>query len=205
MALSKGCTWYKKGQVIFHEGAYPSGIYVINNGKVKVFKLGLEGKEQIVRLADKGEILGYRSLIGGDKYAATAAVFEDSMVCFIGRETLFKLIETNPLLSMKIMELLAIDLKKAENRMTHLAQDTVRERLAQTLLLLKETFGLREDDFSLNVSLSREDLSNIVGTATETVIRLLSEFQKDKLIKLNRKHICILDSNGLLKVARVTD
>ena len=205
MSDSHGCHQYPKGQVLFFENANPNGIFVIYKGKVKVYKIGIDGKEQIVRLAGPGELLGYRSLISNENSKASAEALEETVACFVPRDTLFDFMRTNPQISLKMMELLAKDLRAAEERITHLAQDSVRERLAQTLLLLKENFGVREDKKTLNIILTREDLANIVGTATETVIRLLSDFKKDNLIDLFEKKIILLDERKLAKTANVFD
>jgi len=201
----KGCTYYKKGQIIFNIGAYPHGLYCVKEGKIKVFQIGDEGKEQIVRLVKEGDIMGYRSLLGGDKYSASAEVIEDARVCHIPKQTFFSLLKNNGNLSMEIMKLLSSDLGNAEHRMTKLAQKPVRERVAEALLYLKETYGYENDGTTIGVVLSREDIANIVGTATETVIRLLSEFKAEGMIGLNGKKIAILDQRQLVRMANVLD
>jgi CRP/FNR family transcriptional regulator len=202
---SKGGNLYRRGQNIFYEGTRPSGLYCINSGKVKIYKIDHTGKEQIVRLAKAGDILGYRSLIGGELYSSFAAPLEDSLICFIPKNVFFSLLHSNSNLSMKVMKLLSQDLKSAENRIANMAQKPVRERLAETLLVLKEFYGLEEDEATLGVALTREDLANVVGTATETVIRLLSEFKQDKIIDLKGRKIKILDPILLVKTANIYD
>lgn len=202
---SKSCGMYKKGSVVFNEGQNPYGLYCVNKGKVKVFQTGNEGKEQIVRLAKEGDILGYRALLSGDRYSCSAEVLEESSVCFIPKEIFFKLIDSDGPLSLEIMKLLSKDLRKAEHKITDLAQKPVRERMAEALLFLKETYGFEDDGFTLNVVLSREDLANIVGTATETAIRLLSEFKSDGMVSQNGKKIQINNLNRLVQVANIID
>ncbi len=201
----KGCTLYKKGQVVFNAGAYPHGLFCIKEGKIKIFRIGDEGKEQIVRLAKAGDILGYRALLSGDKYASSAEVIEDSKICFLPSSSFLKILEGNGILSMQIMKLLSHDLKNAEHKMIDLAQKPVRERVAEALLYLMQTYGLTKDGQTINVVLSREDIANIVGTATETAIRLLSELKNDQVIALNGKRISILDQQLLIKAANVYD
>lgn len=201
----KGCVFYKKGQIIFNAGQNPQGIYCVHEGKIKVYQVGDEGKEQIVRLAKGGDILGYRSLLGGGKYSSTAETLDDSKICFIPKKTFINLLESNGTLSMLLMKLLSIDLKVAEHRMTDLAQKPVRERVAEAILYLKQTYGLETDGETISIALSREDIANIVGTATETTIRLLAEFKQDGIIRLDGKKIAILKPVDLLKVANVTD
>lgn len=202
---AKACMTYKRGQTIFREGGFPHGLYCINSGKVKIYQLGDEGKEQIVRLAREGDVLGYRALLSVDRYNATAEPLEDTDVCFIPKEILFKLIETNSSFTLQVMKLLSNDLKNAEHKITQLAQKPVRERVAESLLFLKETYGLEADEQTINVTLSREELANIVGTATETAIRLLSEFKHDHIIELIGKKIRILDLHKLVQTANVFD
>jgi CRP/FNR family transcriptional regulator len=203
---TKKFNFYKKGQVIFYEGNIPSGLCCIHDGKVKLYKIGQEGKEQIIRLAKAGDILGYRALISGDEYIASASTLEDSRICFIPKSTIFKLFKKNVDFSLHLIRLLTHDLEMVENRMVNLAQKPVRERLAEALLILKETYGIeKENDSCINVSLSREDLANMVGTATETVIRLLADFKNEKLIATKGKKIEILNLNRLIKVCNISD
>lgn len=203
LSSSKGCNFYQKGQTIFQEGTRPMGLYCLNTGKAKVFKLGDEGKEQIVRLAKEGDVLGYRSLISGEVYSASAEALDETCICFIPREVFMKLIETNKEVSLNMMKLLSNDLREAEKKSTELAQKPVRDRLAEALLMLKDTYGFEEDEQTINIVLTREDLANIVGTATESVIRLLSEFKNDGLIALDNKKIKILDMDKLSNTANL--
>jgi CRP/FNR family transcriptional regulator len=201
----KGCSAYKKGQMIFNAGSYPHGLFCIREGKVKVFQVGDEGKEQIVRLAKAGDILGYRAILSGDKYSSSAASLDDAKICFIPKKSFLSRIESNGILSMQLMRLLSDDLKEAEHRITELAQKPVRERVAEALLYLHQTYGTEADGQTIDIAMSREDIANIVGTATETTIRLLSEFKQDEVIQLNGKKIAILNHRQLVKIANVND
>lgn len=201
----KSCNFYKKKQVIFYEGNRPMGLYCIYSGKIKIYKLGDAGREQIVRLATVGNIIGYRSLITGEPYTATAEALEDCMVCVIPASLVFESMEKNISLTNNMMSMLCNDLGQAENRMVNMTQKSVRERLAEVLFMLKESFGTEEDNATLNVILTREDIASIVGTATESIIRLLSEFNKEKLIELNKKKIKILNPQGLADISRLYD
>ncbi len=196
---------YKKGQNVFYEGTRPAGLYCLNSGKAKVYKLDAYGKEQIVRLAKAGDVLGYRSLISGELYASFAAALEDSLVCFIPKDVFFKLIQNNPEMSMKVIRLLSQELKVAETRLVDMAQKPVRERLAETLLILEEFYGLSDDGETLDIHLTREDIANIVGTATESVIRYLSEFKQEKIIEIRGRKIKITNNPALVKTANVYD
>ncbi len=200
----KGCNIYDKGQVIFHEGNRVNGIYCINKGKIKIFQLGSEGKEQIIRFAKEGDIIGYRALLSEEPLSASASALEDANVCFIPKHQVIKMIMDNPNFNFKMLKVLSHELGEAAKVITDLAQKPVRERLAETLLALKDTFDL-DDKKTIQVRLSREELANIVGTATESVIRLLSEFKKDKLIAIEGRNIMLLDVPALTRTANIFD
>lgn len=201
----KVCTPYKKGQIIFHEGSRPLGIYCVNRGKIKLVKLGEDGKEQILRLIKPGDLMGYRALLSGDRYSASAIVMEDSGICFIPKELFMGVLQKDGVLSMEIMKLLSDDLRKAETSITHLAQKPVRERLAEALLFIKETYGFEEDGKTIALKITREELANIVGTATETTIRLLSDLKNEGILQLEGKKIAIMNLAKLVKIANIDD
>lgn len=196
----KVCNFYKRGNVVYHEGSRTNGFYCINSGVLKIFKTGIDGREQIIAFAKKGDLIGFRSILSGELACSSAKVIEDSVLCFIPGETLISLVKTNGNFSLAMMQLTCKELGVANAYITDIAQKTVRERLAEVLLKLKETFDLDEEN-ALQVSLTREELSNIVGTATESVIRLLSEFKQDKLIDINGRKIKILDVKRLEKIS----
>jgi CRP-like cAMP-binding protein len=202
---NKSSAHYKKGQVIFMEGHPPHGLFCVNSGKIKVHQQGDVGKEHIIRLVGSGDILGYRALLSGGYYTCSATALEDADVCFVPREVFFSLISKDLKLSMAVMKLMANDLREAEHRMTNLAQKPVRERMAETLLFIKETYGYEPDGTTLNVNLSREEIAGMVGTATETAIRLLSEFKSDGIIETVGKRIVIKDHKALMRTANLRD
>jgi len=193
---------YKRGDILYQEGNRISGFFCINSGIIKVFKTGFDGKEQIIRFAKKGDIIAYRSVLSNELACTSAKVIEDCQVCFIPAEILTSFIKTNPLYALELLKLACHELGEANSFITDIAQKTVRERLAEVLLFLVNDFGLDNDNF-LNISLTREELANIIGTATESVIRLLSEFKSDKLVELNGRKIRILDTKGLEKISNV--
>jgi CRP-like cAMP-binding protein len=201
----KICNIYKKGQTLFNEGSYPFGVYCINDGKVKLSHLGDDGKEQIIRLLRGGDVLGYRALLSGERYSASAIALEDTQVCFIPKELFISVLKNDTGLAFEMMKLLSDELHKAEVKLTHLAQKPIRERLAETLLFIKETYGFEADGVTLSVRLSREEIANLVGTATESTIRLLSEFKKDGMVELDGKKIKILRQKELIKTANLQD
>lgn len=193
---------HKKGDILYHEGSRISGFYCINSGIIKVYKTGLDGKEQIIRFAKPGDIIAYRSVLSNEPACTTAKAIEESTVCFIHSELLVAFVKANPNFSLELMKLTCQELGEANSYITDIAQKTVRERLAEVLLKLVEDFGLDDQRF-LRISLTREELANIVGTATESVIRLLSEFKTDKIIELTGRKIKILKTRDLVKISNV--
>ena len=190
----------KKGEVIFEEGENVNGIYCIKDGVCKLTKLSANGKDHIVKLVTKGELLGQRSMISDEPVNLSAVALEDMQVCFIPKSEVMGYFDKNNQFSMNVMKSICGDLKEADDHMVNLAQKTVKERLAETLLYLHDTFG-KNDDNSLKVQLSRDDLASMIGTATESCIRLLSDFKKLGLIELTGKKIVLKDINALKKLA----
>ncbi|HLP72250.1 MAG TPA: Crp/Fnr family transcriptional regulator [Bacteroidales bacterium] len=193
---------YKRGEILYHEGSRISGFYCIGSGIIKVFKTGFDGKEQIIRFAKKGDFIAYRSVLSNELACTSAKVIDDCQVCFIPSEVLIHLAKENSEFSLELLKLACHELGEANSFITDIAQKTVRERLAEILILLVNEFGLDQNQF-LNISLTREELANIVGTATESVIRLLSEFKTDKMVELNGRKIKILNIKGLEKISNV--
>ncbi|SRR6056297_1620344 len=196
----KTCNTYKKGSEIYHEGSRTNGLYCINQGIVKIYKTGIDGREQIIYFAKRGDIIGYRSILSGDLACSSAKTIQESQLCFIPGDLLVSLIKQNGDFAMGVLQQSCKELGEANSFITDIAQKTVRERLAEVLIKLKINFGLNEED-ELQVSLTREELANIVGTATESVIRLLSEFKQDKLIDLKGRKIKLLDVKKLEKIS----
>jgi len=193
---------YKRGDVLYQEGNRISGFYCINTGIIKVYKTGFDGKEQIIRFARSGDIIAYRSVLSNEPACTSAKVIEDCQVCFIPSEILISLIKTNSDYALELLKLACHELGEANSFITDIAQKTVRERLAEVLLFLVNDFGVDDQQY-LQISLTREELANIVGTATESVIRLLSEFKSDKLVELNGRKIRIMNMKGLEKISNV--
>ena len=196
----KNCKTYKKGSEIYHEGSRTNGLYCINTGVVKIYKTGIDGREQIIYFAKPGHIIGYRSILSGDLACSSAKTIQESELCFIPGDLLINLIRTNGDFALDVLQQSCKELGEANSYITDIAQKTVRERLAEVLIKLKDNFDLDENN-ELQISLTREELANIVGTATESVIRLLSEFKQDKLIDLKGRKIRILDVKKLEKIS----
>lgn len=191
----KSCSYFKKNQPLFIEGSIPRGVFCLNSGKVKIFARGEEGKEQIIHLAKEGEIVGFRAMFSGEPYKVSATTLEECNICFISKSDFLDLVDTNATLRNGIMKELSTELADRATFITNMAQKSVRERLAFSLLLLNDIY---KDEM---INLSREDLANFVGTATETLIRLLKDFKEEELIQTHARKIEILDVQGLLKVS----
>ncbi len=193
---------HKRGSVLYHEGNRINGFYFISEGIIKVYKTGFDGKEQILRFAKSGDIIGFRSILSNEQACTTAEVIDEAVTSYIPGDILINLVKTNGNFSIELMQITCRELGQANAYITDIAQKTVRERLAEILVQLINDFGL-DDNKVLLISLTREELANIVGTATESVIRLLSEFKQDKLIELNGRKITVLNMPGLVKVGNV--
>lgn len=200
MAECKTSYTIKKGERIFEEGEVTNGIYCIKDGVCKMTKLSANGKDQIVKLAKPGELLGQRSMISEEPTNLSAVALEDMEVCFIPKKEVMSFFNENNQFSMNVMKTICGDLRDADDHMVSMAQKSVKERLAETLLHLEETFG-KNADGSLHIQLSREELAGMIGTATESCIRLLSEFNKSGYIDLTGKKITIVDRNKLKRLA----
>lgn len=200
MADCKTSYTIKKGDPIFEEGESVNGIFCVKDGVCKLSKLSANGKDQIVKLVKPGELLGQRSLISDEPANLTAVALEDMEVCFIPKAEIMGFFNQNNQFSMNVMKTICGDLKEADDHMVSMAQKSVKERLAETLLYLEDTFGKNEDG-TLHIQLSREELAGMIGTATESCIRLLSEMNKNGLIELIGKKIAVVDRNKLKRMA----
>ncbi len=197
---------FKKRQNIFTEGTFPSGIYFIKRGKVKKFKTLNGGKEQIIYLCNEGELLGYAALLSEEPYPDSATALTDASIGFMPKEKLNELLETHPALSKMLMKNLSHEFGVLVNFIAAFTQKSVRERVALTLLILHEKFkeNLSEND-EVEIELSREDCANIVGTAVETLVRLLHDFKDENLIITRGRKIIITNKTQLVEIAHVAD
>ncbi|AFL84615.1 cAMP-binding protein [Belliella baltica DSM 15883] len=193
---------HKKGQILYYEGTKPLGVFCISAGIVKVFKTASNGKEQIIRLAQKGDFLGYSSMLGEELYSNTATIVEDAKICFVPKETFLKVLQEDNNFHRRLTKALCNDIGMMEEKLTDATQKSIRERLAFTLLKLGDTYGIDGGEGEkIDIVLTREEIAGLVGTATETVIRLLSEFKKDELIEFDGKKIIILNKKGLARLS----
>jgi len=189
-------SFFKKNQSIFLEGSIPRGVFCLNKGKIKIYAVGEEGKEQIIHIAKEGEIVGFRAMFSGDPYRVSATTLEDCNICFISKSDFLEVVDTNSILRNGIMKELSTELAERATFITNMAQKSVRERLAFSLIFLDDIYKGEMINFS------REDLANFVGTATETLIRLLKDFKDDDLIKTHARRIEIIDREGILRLSK---
>ncbi len=197
------CQHYKKGDIIFREGDKPLGLQCLSDGKVKVFKEGVGGREQIVRMAKPVGFIGYRALFAEENHTATAVAIEDSLICNIGKEILYKLLKKNPDLSLSIIRAFATELGFSNNRTVTLTQKHIRGRLAESLIFLKNTYGFEEDGSTIKIYLSREDIANLSNMTTSNAIRTLSTFASEKVIAIDGRKIRILDLPRLERISEL--
>ncbi len=195
------CTSYRKNDIIYKEGDKPSGLICLSSGKVKIFKEGVGGREQIVRMAKPVGFIGYRALFAGENYLASAMAIEDSVICNIERDTLYDLIKSNSGLALRIITSLASELGFSNTRTVTLTQKHIRGRLAESLLFLKDTYGFEEDSSTIKVYLSREDIANLSNMTTSNAIRTLSSFASENVIALDGRKIKILDMRSLERIS----
>lgn len=188
---------YKKKKILFEEGTFPRGVFCLISGKVKIFRNGDEGKAQIIHFAKKGEIIGFRAVYSEEFYNVSAETLEDSEICYLTKNQFVSIVDSNPKFKNELIKEISKELTVRAEFITKMAQKTVKERLAYAIILLTEIYDKEP------INLSREDMANFVGTATETLIRLIKEFEHIDLIKLEARKISVLDIKKLQKLAGV--
>lgn len=193
---SKTVRVVKKGETIFEEGERLKGVFCVRNGVSKLSKLSANGKDQIVKLATKGEVLGQRAVIAEESSNLSAVAINNMEVCFIPKESIVNTLHKNPDFTFEVLRLMAHDLREADDVIVNMSQKAVKQRIAEAFLYLKNGYGEDNEGF-LMLTLSREDIAGVVGTATESAIRIISEFKKKGLIKTSGKRIGIADERSL--------
>lgn len=196
---SKTSKFIKKGEAIFKEGEKLNGVFCIREGVSKLSKLSDNGKDQILKIAAKGEIMGHRSIITEEKTNLSAVALNDMEVCFIPKQHLYDSLNSNISFTKAVLVQMAEDLKFADELVVNMAQKTVKQRIAETLRYLESNFGI-DDDGYLKLILTREDIANIVGTAKEACIRTLATFKKEGWIVTDGKRIKIEDEKALYRL-----
>ncbi len=198
---------FKKGQNLSVQGNPSYGLYCVNQGKIKIAKVSHNGKETIVGLASQGDALGELSVFTGQYYSATATVMEDTTACFLDKEYITRFTQKEPSVAMNLITRLCQDIRDAEKRMTSFHQKNVRERLAELILILKEKYGTQcpNGKIRLDIKLTREEMASLIGTATETLIRFITELKEEGLIEQKGKILYIADTEGLVDYAKSED
>ncbi|UNY99174.1 Crp/Fnr family transcriptional regulator [Zhouia spongiae] len=190
----------KKGEALFEEGDHINGVFCIKSGICKLTKLSPNGKNQIVKFIKRGDLLGQRSVISDEAVNLSAVAIDDMEVCFIPKEEVMRSFKENPKFTAEIIKDICHDLKLADDAIVEMAQKSVKQRLAGALLEFEDEFGVDADKF-LRVTLSREEIANVVGTATESLIRILSEFSKKGMLETHGKKIKIANRIELERMA----
>ena len=194
---------YKKNEVIYCEGETPGSLMCLLNGKVKIYKAGVGGRSQIIRVIKNKEYFAYRAYFAQENFVTAAAAFEPCTICHIPMEAIVKLIMENADLAMFFIKQLSIDLGISDERTVSLTQKHIRGRLAESLIFLKDTYGVEEDGFTLSIYLSREDLANLSNMTTSNAIRTLSNFASEKLIAIDGRKIKLIDEEKLKKIRKI--
>lgn len=193
---------YKKNQKIYIEGETPTHLMCLLKGKVKIYKEGAEGRTQIMRMIRPIQYFAYRASFAGENYLTNAAAFEVSTVCLIPMKIVTEIMKNNYNICMFFIHQLSVDLGIADERTVTLTQKRVRARLAEALVFLINSYGLEEDN-TINIYLTREDLANLSNMTTSNAIRILANLVTEKVIVLDGRKIKVLDKDRLLQISRL--
>lgn len=193
---------YKKGEIIFREGAYPTGIFFVKTGKAKKYKLDKDGREQIIYVANRGELIGFHAVLAEGRYPDSAAALEESTLLFIPREDFLKTLDQSPVLMRHLLKTLSHEFGVLVNNVALFAHRTARERLALQLVVLREKYKENyQPGMPVEINMSRDDLANLVGTARENVMRILAEFKEKGILETKGRKIIVKDVKKLVELA----
>ena len=194
---------FKRNGLIYYQGDEPKDMMCLLKGKVKIYKDGIGGRTQIIRMIKPIQYFGYRAFFAHENYLTNASAFEPSTICMIPLNIVTDLIYGNPNLAMFFIRQLSTDLGISDERTINLTQKHIRGRLAESLLFLKDSYGLEEDGSTLSIYLSREDLANLSNMTTSNAIRTLSQFATEKLIAIDGRKIKIIEEEKLKKISKI--
>jgi len=193
---------YSKGEIIFREGSFPSGIFYIKKGKVKKYKLVGAGGEQIIYVANTGELIGYHAILSEERFPDSAAALEESIIAFIPREDFLDTLQHSAVLSGRLLKTLSHEFTVLANGLALFGQRSVRERLALQLIVLREKYKTDAlPGMPVEIDFSRDDLANLVGTARENMVRILSEFKEAGILTTRGRRIVVKDVKKLVEIA----
>ena len=192
---------YEKGQIIFREGSFPAGIYFITQGKVKKYKIDKQGREQIIYVANTGELIGYHALLAEERYTDTSATLENSTIAFVPKEDFFAVLSTSKILPQRLLKTLSHEFSVFANSLALFGHRSVRERFAMQLVLMREKYKQNfMPGMDVEINMSREDLANLVGTARENIVRILKNFKEEGILETKGRKIIIKDVMKLLSI-----
>jgi CRP-like cAMP-binding protein len=194
---------FRKGELLLKEGEKPHGLVCLASGKVKVFKEGVGGREQILRMVRPQGFIGYRAIFADNCYSASAVAIEDSAICTFEKDCVIKIIRKNPDLALLFMKVFADELGYSNNRTVSLTQKHIRGRLAESLLVLRDTYGFENDGKTIKVYLSREDIASLSNMTTSNAIRTLSILASEDIIAIEGRKIMILDGHKLERISEL--
>lgn len=194
-------TFIKKGGYIFKQGEKPRGLIWLSSGKAKVFKEGVGGRDQILKMVRPKGLIGYRALFSDYTWAFSSKAIEDSVICVIEKSSLVRIMKKNPDFSLKLIRVIADELEFAYHRTISLSQKHIRSRMSEALLILKDTYGFEEDGKTISASLSREDIANLSNMTTSNAIRTLSNMSAEGIISTKGRKITILNYTTLQHIS----
>ncbi|HJW16632.1 MAG TPA: Crp/Fnr family transcriptional regulator [Flavisolibacter sp.] len=193
---------FSKGEIIFREGSLPSGIFYMRTGMAKKYKVDKEGREQIIYVANSGEMIGYHAVLADERYPDNAAALEESLVGFIPKEDFLEVLDLSKTLSNRLLKALSHEFTVFANSVVLFAQRSVRERFAMQLILMREKYKQGTvHGMEVEINLSREDLASLVGTARENIVRIIKDFKEEEILETRGRKIIIKDVEALLKAA----
>ena len=194
---------FRKNETIYLEGDKPKDLMCLLKGKVKIYKDGVGGRSQIIRMIKPIQYFGYRAYFAKENYVTASAAFETSTICFISMRLIEKILRANNQLAFFFINMLSFDLGIADQRIVNLTQKHVRGRLAESLIFLRESYGLEEDGATIDIYLTREDLANLSNMTTANAIRTLASFVNEGVISLDGRKIKIIDEDALMKISKI--
>ncbi len=194
---------YKKKDVIYLEGEMPNDLMCLLKGKVKIYRTGVGGRSQIIRLISAIQYFGYRAFFAREAFVTAASAFESSTICMIPMELIERLLRENAGLAMFFIQMLSVDLGIADQRVVNLTQKHIRGRLAESLISLRDSYGFDQDGATIAIYLSREDLANLSNMTTSNAIRTLSNFADERIISMDGRKIKIINEETLRKISLI--